>query len=211
MEREATYGASLFRVRSLDMRRPAALVLVLGLLTASCGDDDDDSAAANTTTSTTVATTTTTTTEAPTTTTTTTAFDGSTAPTEGPATATGTALLTDVQVAPGQVTFTFREGTPGYRVGYTSDPITQDASGEPVAVEGDAHLTVRFEPSSGYDMEAEAESYTGPERVPGEDPITEVVRTGDFEAVLNWVIGLDAERAYRVEVDAPMLRVYFST
>lgn len=195
------------------MRRPAALVLVLGLLTASCGDDDDDSAAASTTTSTTVATTTTTTTEAPTTTTTTTAFDGSTAPTEGPATATGTALLTDVQVAPGQVTFTFREGTPGYRITYVDPPITQDGSGEEVDVAGNAYLGVRFEPASGADLSGAEfqETYTGPERVPGEDPITEVVRTGDFEAVLNWVIGLDAERAYRVEVDAPMLRVYFST
>lgn len=192
------------------MRRLTALLLVFGLLAAACGDDDDDDNTSTTTTtsttSTTVATVTTSTTEAPTTTTT--AFDGSTAPAEGPGTATGTALLTDVQVAPGQVTFTFRDATPGYRVGYTSDPITQDGSGEPVAVEGDAHLTVRFEPSSGYDMEAGAESYTGPDRVPGDDPITEVVRTGDFEAVLNWVIGLDAERAFRVEADGSTVTIF---
>lgn len=195
------------------MRRLAALVLVLGLVAAACGDDDDESAAASTTTttSTTVAITTTSTTGVPTTTTT--AFDGSTAPTEGPSTAAGTALLTDVQVATGQVTFTFREGTPGYRITYVDPPITQDGSGAEVDVAGEAHLGVRFEPASGADLSGAEfqETYTGPDRVPGEDPITEVVRTGDFEAVLNWVIGLDAERAYRVEVDGSMLRVYFST
>lgn len=184
------------------MRRLAGLFVVLALLGAACGDDDDDDDAGGSTSTTTTTTTTEATTTTPSTATSTTVFDGSTDPREGAAAAPGSTLLTDVAVTAGSVTFTFREGTPGYRIAYTDEPITQDGSGEPVAVEGDAHLTVRFEPASGYDMSAGAESYTGPDRIPGDDPVTEVVRTGDFEAVLNWVIGVTSERPYRVETTA---------
>ena len=41
-------------------------------------------------------------------------------------------------------------------------------------------------------------TYTGPRRLPGRDPITEVVKTGDFEGVVTWVIGLDRERPFLV-------------
>ena len=54
------------------------------------------------------------------------------------------------------------------------------------------------------------ETYVGPERVPGIAPITEVVRTGDFEANLTWVIGVESQRAYRVDADSSSVRVYIS-
>lgn len=147
------------------------------------------------------------------TTTTTTAFDGATTPTSVASTASGVALLTKVEVADGVVTFTFRDETPGYDVAYVEPPIRQDGSGEVIAVAGTAFLSVRMEPASGVDMSGEdfEETYTGPERVPGAGVIAEVVRTGDFEANATWVIGLDAQRPYRVEATASMLRVYFST
>lgn len=191
------------------MRRLPGVLLVLVLVGAACGDDDDAATPTTTTTTSTSVSVTTTSTTAPTTTTTT-AFEGSTDPTDGAATAAGSTLLTDVQVSTGRVAFVFREGTPGYRVEYTSDPITADGSGEPVAVEGDAHLSVRFEPASGYDMEAGAESYGGSDRIAGEDPITEVVRTGDFEAVLSWVVGLTDERPFRVEAEGSTVTILFA-
>ena len=41
-------------------------------------------------------------------------------------------------------------------------------------------------------------TYTGPKRITpaGADHVREVVETGDFEGVLKWVIGLDAQRPF---------------
>jgi hypothetical protein len=46
------------------------------------------------------------------------------------------------------------------------------------------------------DGEQVNKTYTGPRRLPGTDPITEVVKTGDFEGVVTWVIGLDSKRSF---------------
>jgi hypothetical protein len=191
------------------MRVALALLLTSLLAVVGCGDDDADDTVIQTTTSTTAEATTST---APATTTTT-AFDGSTTPTSMASTASGVALLTDVQVDDGVVTLVFRDEVPGFDVQYVEPPITQDGSGEEVHVDGSAFLSVRMEPASGVNLSGEdfEETYTGPDRIPGQDPITEVVRTGDFEAVLSWVVGLDEQRPYRVEVDGSMLRVYFAT
>ena len=190
-------------------------ILVAVLLVVVAGRNEDasdttvqgtpsstDDASGSSTTSTTAAETTSTTT-----------FDGDTTPTSMASTASGVALLTDVQVAAGAVTFTFRDETPGYDVGYVDPPIRQDGSGDEIAVAGAAFLSVRMEPASGVDMSGERfeETYTGPERIPGAGVVAEIVRTGDFEANATWVIGLDARRPYRVEAAASMLRVYFST
>ena len=42
-------------------------------------------------------------------------------------------------------------------------------------------------------------TYTGPNRLAGTDPVTEVAKTGDFEAVVTWVIGLDRELPFSAE------------
>lgn len=91
-------------------------------------------------------------------------------------------------------------GLPGYAVSYQPGPITEDASGEPVAVAGSAFLVVRMEPASGFDVDAGTPTYAGPERIagPGGGPVAEVVRSGDFEAVLTWVIGVEGERPFTV-------------
>jgi hypothetical protein len=114
------------------------------------------------------------------------------------------ALLTDVAVTTAgcrdSVTFTFeKSGTavPSCTVEYKPGPFSQDASGKPVAVSGAAFVSVRCEPAYGYDFVTSTPSYTGPKRVTatGTKHVTEVVETGDFEGVLNWVIGLDAQRS----------------
>jgi hypothetical protein len=193
--------------------RTLRCVLVVCLaVAASCSNEDaDDNVIQDTSSTSADPSTTSTTTADPTTSTT--AFDGSTTPTSAPSTTSGVALLTNVEVADGFVTFTFRDETPGYDVGYVEPPIHQDGSGDEIVVAGAAFLGVRMEPASGVDMSGESfqETYTGPDRVPGTGVIAEVVRTGDFEANATWVVGLDARRPYRVEAAASMLRVYFST
>ena len=197
-------GPSLaFSVQRWGMRR-LLLVTLLPLALLACSGDDDDPDA--TTTSSTERSTTTSTTEAPTTTSTT-AFEGSTTPTSITGDAAAVAHLTAVRVA-GQEGFdrvVFEldgEGAPNVAVGWV-DAAVADGSGERVEVEGDALLEVRMEPASGVDLNGEEvrETYTGPDRVRGDTTsVTEVVRTGDFEANLTWVIGVERELPYRVSV-----------
>ncbi|MEA3054893.1 MAG: hypothetical protein QOD30_325, partial [Actinomycetota bacterium] len=206
------FGASRSALPSRPMtcRRGSAVLLaaalVLAITSSACGDDDDATGRTTTTTSSTASTSTTAST-------TTTVFAGSTSPTSIPSHASATALLTDVDVGTGVVTFAFRSDTPGLDVRYVEPPITQDASGEEVDVRGAAFLQVRMEPASGVDLSEDPfeETYTGPDRVDGTEPITEIVKTGDFEANLTWVIGMSSMRPYRVEVAASIVRVYVST
>lgn len=104
-----------------------------------------------------------------------------------------------------RVVFEFKGGIPGTKVAFTQRPVIQDGSGNEVTVAGDQVLSVRFEPASGFDMETSQESYTGPDRITVNDgPVAELVRTGDFEAVLNWVIGVDQGTTFRVtRLDEP--------
>lgn len=101
------------------------------------------------------------------------------------------------------VTFTFeKSGTavPSCKVEYKAGPFVQDGSGKPVAVAGSAFLTVRCQPAYGYDFVAGAPTYTGSKRITpsGTRHVRAVVETGDFEGVLNWVIGLDQRRGYGI-------------
>jgi hypothetical protein len=91
-------------------------------------------------------------------------------------------------------------GVPGYRVEYVDPPLKEDGSGNPVDVEGNAFVVARMEPASGFDLNTGdgVLVYKGPKRLPGASIVKEVVRTGDFEAVLSWAIGLGTEVPFRV-------------
>ena len=70
-----------------------------------------------------------------------------------------------------------------------------------MTVAGTAFVVVRCAPAYGYDFETgrtdlhRARSASPPT---GTHHVREVVETGDFEGVLTWVIGLDAQRPFRV-------------
>lgn len=205
----------------MELRRRLATAAVLGALVAGgCNGSEperagDEATTTSEATATTLPTTTTAAAPAPSEVTTTTgaapaAFAGATTPTSAPPPpgATQVALLADVEASSGagvdRVVFRFADGhLPGYDVAYVDGPVRQDGSGEMVPVEGRAFLQVRFEPASGVDLRAGTfeETYGGPDRVRGTTTrVTEVVRAGDFEANLTWVIGLDTKVPYRVEV-----------
>jgi hypothetical protein len=122
-----------------------------------------------------------------------------------PTTAKSTSLIDRVAIGHHEgydrVVFQFRdEGLPGYRVEYVEPPLKEDGSGNPVDVAGNAFVVVRMEPASGFDLNTgEGELvYKGPKRLPGTGVVEEAVRTGDFEAVLSWAIGLDGKVPFRV-------------
>jgi hypothetical protein len=136
----------------------------------------------------------------------------------GTTTAKATALLERVAVGHHEgydrVVFQFRgEGLPGYRVEYVTPPLKEDGSGDVVDVKGSAFVTVRMEPASGFDLNTgEGELvYKGPKRIDasgaGASVVDEVVRTGDFEAVLTWAIGLEAKADFRVTTAASPSRL----
>jgi hypothetical protein len=137
-----------------------------------------------------------------------------TQPVEADRTSNETALL--VRVAVGRhegfdrVVFQFRNVVPGYRVEYVQPPLKEDGSGNVVAVRGNAFVSVRMEPASGFDLTTgEGELvYKGARRIngaaAGTSVVREVVRTGDFEAVLSWAIGLEEKVDFRVQTtDSP--------
>jgi hypothetical protein len=134
--------------------------------------------------------------------------DASTDPVEGAAAGTETALLERIAVGRHEgydrVVFQFKNDLPGYRVEYVEPPLKEDGSGKPVSVSGNAVVVVRMEPASGFDLNT-AEGvmvYKGPRRIEGASAgtsvVEELVRTGDFEAVLSWAIGLSDKVDFRV-------------
>jgi hypothetical protein len=103
-----------------------------------------------------------------------------------------------------RITFTFEGDVPGYRVGYVDRPIIEDGSGDEVTVDGTAVLGVHFEPASGFDLSGEGRQvYEGPERLDlATTVVLDVVRVTDFEANLDWAVGVDAAGVpFRVRAD----------
>jgi len=131
-----------------------------------------------------------------------------------------TRLLTDVRVGAhgcyDRVTFEFKpqkgeaDGPVAWKAAYQAPPITEDGSGRRVQVKGNAFLVVTMT-AAGVDLTAEGapESYTGPTSMEAADTsrIRQVRRTGDFEAVLTWVIGLDKQRPFRVTAEGSPTRL----
>jgi hypothetical protein len=210
------------------MRRHAGWVLFAVLLFAACGSDGSSKASttstepvpstvastsavpvASTVPLTTVASTTV---PAPTTTQGCPA-SGSTAPFATPPASTSANLLTAVRIAGRRcadaVTFAFRpdKGAPPLcTVAYQSGPFTTAGSGAPVTVAGTAFLFVRCEPARTIDLVTNETTYTPPANrhtVPvGTKHVVDLVETGDFEGVITWVIGLDAQQPFLANAGA---------
>lgn len=189
---------ALLKSRATDLHRARAAALVVAaaaLILAGCGSGADGGE--------------TTTTTSPTQTETSggiDALDGaSTAPVTWAGASTEIALLTDVRVARHEgydrVVFEFRHDVPGYDIRYVEPPVQADGSGAEVAVAGNAILRVRMDPALDADLTQENAplTYTGPMRFhPGTPEVVELVRTGGFESVLTWAIGLNEQDDFRV-------------
>jgi hypothetical protein len=92
--------------------------------------------------------------------------------------------------------------TPGYLVAYQpgSTAKIEDGSGNSIEIAGSAFLVVKLQPAATAEITGEKLklTYTGPRRFTpgGSRHVSEVVKTGDFEAVVTWVIGLDDQRPF---------------
>lgn len=200
----------------------AAVLVLLTIMLLSGGGDDP---VADTTTSSFVDTTTTTTipegsTTAPSTTTipvetttTTSAFSGDTTPKSNDAiVGDPEAYLTEVRFGDhdGFVRVVFEltgVGEPIWMVGYADPPFTTDGEGGEVPVSGSAFLKIDMTPGARYDQDFTL-TYEGDLVLePGLAPIDQVVFLDDFERVMHWVIGLDAERPFTATLLQDPLRL----
>lgn len=121
-----------------------------------------------------------------------------------------TMYLTDVNVFAldclDRVQFAFLEAAPGpgYNVSYepAATAKLEDGSGNPVEIDGSAFLVVRMSPAMTAEIVGEEvkPTYRGPRRITpdGARSVRALVKTGDFEAMVTWVIGLDEERPFTV-------------
>jgi hypothetical protein len=125
-----------------------------------------------------------------------------------------TALLTAVHADGTSATFEFRSPPTLVRTRFRPrSQIAESGSGRKVPLAGDAFLVVSFSPAATgvADENGVTFSYTGPRRLRPADPgpIQEVVKIGDFEAQLDWAIGLDRRRPARVTRDGATVTVTF--
>lgn len=127
-----------------------------------------------------------------------------------------TAVLDEVRIGRhddfDRVVWEFSAGDrPRLWVEYNDEP-SEPGSGEPVEVAGATAIQVTASTATDYGAELYApdhEPYDGPERVEGADTerVTEAVALGDFEATMQWAVGVDAEQPFRVDVLEDPLRV----
>ena len=130
-----------------------------------------------------------------------------------------TMLLADVTVEGvdciDRVVFDFKKGDPepGFEVSYEpeSSAKVEDGSGKPLSVAGAAFLVVRLTPAMTAEISGDevTPTYTGPRAITpdGTGFIREVVKTGDFESVVTWAIGLDKKRPFRTTASESQLVV----
>jgi hypothetical protein len=117
----------------------------------------------------------------------------------------GQAHLKDVRAAQhstfDRFTLEFDVAPAGYKVEYVQPPILADPSGKEVAIGGTAFLQITIQGAVANYLAAGGTPYTGPNELkPGLPNLVEAELTGDFEAVLTWVLGVEEEADFRVLV-----------
>jgi hypothetical protein len=99
---------------------------------------------------------------------------------------------------------------PHFEVKRATPPLTQDASGEEIKVEGRQFLSVVMF-ASGVDLGPDrvTEVYTGPKQIKasGTSTIREVRHAGDFENVLTWYVGAERLSCVRVSTLSDPIRL----
>ena len=114
-----------------------------------------------------------------------------------------------------RVVFTFEKATPGpgFEVSYqpADRAKVEDGSGNVLEIGGSAFLVVRITPAMTAHITGDKvePTYTGPRRITPEGfgHVREVVKTGDFESVVTWVIGVDEKRPFTTNASETQLVV----
>ena len=103
-----------------------------------------------------------------------------------------------------RVLFTFEGSMPGYQVRYV--PRVEDATGERLALRGQAFVAVAFEPARAHDPDGEA-TFPTATLTPGYPALRQVRFAGDFEGRLSFGLGVAGRGGVRVSELADPTRV----
>lgn len=120
----------------------------------------------------------------------------------------GIANIVDVRVGThdgyDRVVFEFEQGTPELTLDRAEPPFSEDASGLPIEVNGDAFIGLRMRGGT-RQTDAGTSSYDGPtDFAPGFPTLVHLIEGGDFERQSTWYLGLTGESCVRVLLlDAP--------
>jgi hypothetical protein len=97
-----------------------------------------------------------------------------------------------------RVVFEFEQGLPEFTLDRATPPFTQDATGEPIDVEGTSFLRLVMRGGTKQTEEGTS-SYDGPTDFdPGFPTLVDLIEGGDFEAQSTWYLGLTSEACVRV-------------
>ena len=101
-----------------------------------------------------------------------------------------------------RVVFDFGTGAiPGYHIEYIDRPVIQCGSGDPIEVAGDGWLRVRLEPARAHEFRDDTlavVTVAERNRRLSLANLRQLVLTCDFEAQVEWVLGLASPSRYRV-------------
>jgi hypothetical protein len=115
----------------------------------------------------------------------------------------GAAVLKEVRAAAHEgfdrVVFEFEGAVqmPSYHIEYIDKPVRACGSGNVVPLKGDGWLDIRFSPAVAH-TEDGAPTVKNREQTPNLKIIREMKTTCDFEAEVEWVLGVSSPNKYRV-------------
>ncbi|MBA4160348.1 MAG: hypothetical protein H0X65_23245 [Gemmatimonadetes bacterium] len=116
----------------------------------------------------------------------------------------GAVTLRDVRTARHEefdrIVFEFDGGMPGHRVEYSTAAVRECGSGRAVQVAGEGRLRVRLEPARAHEFVGEQSRVTVANRNRSLDyaVVRQLTLTCDFEAQVEWVLGVTAPNRFRV-------------
>ena len=130
-------------------------------------------------------------------------FEGTTGVTEEKRNAKPPVTLRTVRTATHEnfdrVVFEFTEsGLPGYRIAYVEKPVRNCGAGEEVSVRGNAFLLIQILPAYAHTQTGEVTTYPERERVLTLPVMKELKLICDFEADVQWILGVTSRKSYRV-------------
>ena len=96
------------------------------------------------------------------------------------------------------------DSTPALEVWYAPAPVVQCGSGEPVPVAGAAVVHIRMSPVDAHEFDGEQAIVTVPDRhrILDGPLLTQMTMTCDFEAQVEWVVGVSRRVPFKVEVSS---------
>lgn len=96
-----------------------------------------------------------------------------------------------------RIVFEFDGPLPGYKVSYATPPVHQCGSGENVVVQGDAVIKVNMYPANAHTEAGQPTVATRDYLLSGRN-VKQFKLICDFEAVVEWVVGVSVRAEYRV-------------